>query len=162
VGNIEKIHYVEVEESAEVGGVEKIIGILAVIARNNGTILSPQSLHDGLIQISPFDTNHKEAAWHVERMVFSFEERKENDHEFIARLQRSLDVFEAGNATRPNRRRDAAEEISKIFELEKYIGRDIPNQMTRLTRSRHIAQHRKARGAKDGEPICEIRCPIVE
>ncbi|KAL5382942.1 hypothetical protein DPSP01_006211 [Paraphaeosphaeria sporulosa] len=157
VGKIEKIHYLEVEESGEVGGVEKIIGILAVIARSNGTILSPQPLYDGLIHVFPFDANHKKMAWLLARMVFSFEECQENDHEFTARLERQLEVFNAGNETWRNRRRDATEEISRILELERHIAGDISNQITRLTRSRLIARHRNARGAKDGEPICEIR-----
>jgi hypothetical protein len=159
VGEIEKVHYLEVEESGEVDGVEKIIGILSMIARREATRLSPQSLYEGLIRVFPFDNNHKKMAWALERMVFSLEESQENDHEFTAKLQRQLEVFDASHETWRDRRREAAEEISRILEMEKHIAGNISSQVTRLTRSRHIARHRNARGAEGGEPICEVRCP---
>jgi hypothetical protein len=58
-----------------------------------------------------------------------------------------------------NQRQAAAQEISEILQLGKHIFEDISDQVTRLTRSRHVARHRRDRGAVRGEPICEVRCP---
>jgi hypothetical protein len=94
-------------------------------------------------------------------IVISFDELQERDNEFENSLKEQLNSYQsAPNGELGNyHRRDAAQEISRILQLEKHIMGDISDQVTRLTRSRHVARHRKERGSVGGEPICEVRCP---
>jgi hypothetical protein len=161
VGEIEGIHYLDVEESGEVAGVDWVIGVLYSIAKAEGTTLSPERLVDGLNRVFPFDTMHRKAAWILVNMVFSFREYQERDNEFKSRIENQLESYNDAPDDEPgrNQRRDAAQEILEILQLDKHIMGDISDQVTRLTRSRHIARHRRDRGVVSGEPICEVRCP---
>jgi hypothetical protein len=161
VGEIEKIHYLNVEESGEVAGVDWVIGVLDSIANAEGITLSPERLVDGLNRVFPFDIMHKKAAWQTVNKVLSFRERQERDNEFESKVEEQLESYNDAPDGEPgrNRRRDAAQEISEILQLDKHILGDISGQVTRLTRSRHIAQNRRDRRAVSGEPICEVRCP---
>jgi hypothetical protein len=161
VGEIEKIHYLDVEESGEVAGVDWVIGLLNSIANAEGVILSAQRLIEGLNRVFPFDIMHATAARLLVNTVFSFGELQERDNEFENRLEEQLNSYQsASNGVLGNyRRRDAAQEISGILQLEKHIMGDMSGQVTRLTRSRHVARHRMKRGSVGGEPICEVRCP---
>ena len=160
-GEIEKIHYLDVEESGEVAGVDWVIGLLVSIANADGVILSVQRLVEGLNRVFPFDMMHVIAARVLVNMVISFGDLQERDNEFKNNLEERLNSYQSA----PNgdlgsyHRRDAAQEISRILQLETHIMGDISDQVTRLTRSRHVARRRKERGSVGGEPICEVRCP---
>lgn len=45
-----------------------------------------------------------------------------------------------------------------MLQLERNIARDLTSGVTRLTLSRYIARQRRDRGARHGEPICQVRC----
>src|SRR5438067_4456497 len=86
VGRIEKIHYLDVEASGEVAGVDWAIGILGGIARAEGDALSAEGLVDGLNRIFPFDIMHERMARMMVNMVFLFEELQERDEAFGDRI----------------------------------------------------------------------------
>jgi hypothetical protein len=161
VGEIEEIHYIGVEESGEAAGVDWAIGVLDSIAKAEGIILFPEKLVDGLNCVFPFDIMHKTAARLTANMVLSFRECQGRDNEFKSRVEKQLESYNdaADGGAGRDRRRDAAQEISDILQLDKHIMGDPSGQVTRLTRSKHIARHRRDRGAVNGEPICEVRCP---
>jgi hypothetical protein len=161
-GTIEKIHYLDAEESGEITGVDWAIRLLNLIADAGKTTLSPERLVDGINRIFPFDILHKTVASSMVGMRLSFAEREEQDPEFRNKLELQLDSYRnAPDNSDHGRvlRQEAAEEISQILQLDKHIMGNITDQVTRLTRSRHIARTRKERGAVNGEPICEVRCP---
>ncbi|KAI3326855.1 hypothetical protein HD806DRAFT_488381 [Xylariaceae sp. AK1471] len=160
VGVMEQIHYLSTEESGEVSGVDWAIGLLNSMANAEGIILSPQGLVEGLNRVFPIDVMHKRAARLVSNMVFSFDELQERDSGFQERLEEQLSSYRSapsGVLGNPHRR-DAAQKISIILQLEEQILVGVFNQITRLTRSRHIARHRASRGSVCGESICEVRC----
>ncbi|KAM7213440.1 hypothetical protein V8F06_011178 [Rhypophila decipiens] len=156
VGRIETIHYLDVEMSGEIAGVDWAIAILDDIARASdyitGTGLSPRDLVDGLSRVFPFDEIHKKLARHIVSMPFTFEEIQDQDPEFGERIQDCLDRYRDG-------REGVAQEISDALALETNVAGDLSNDITRLTRSRHLARHRKSRGGSiGGEPVCLVRC----
>jgi hypothetical protein len=162
VGSIEKIHYLDVEKSGEVTGVDWVIGLLNSIVKAEKTTLSPEKLVDGINRVFPFDIIHKKAAFSMVGMVLSFRERQEHDPEFRNHLEIRLESYRNAPGDSDygrGLRQEAAGEISDILQLDKHIFGDISDQVTRLTRSRHVARKRKERGAVGGEPICEVRCP---
>jgi hypothetical protein len=69
VGEIEKIHYLDVEESGEVAGVNLVIGVLNSIANTEEITLSPEGLVDGLNRVFPFDTMHRRMAQQTVNMA---------------------------------------------------------------------------------------------
>jgi hypothetical protein len=161
VGRIKEIHYLDVEESGEVAGVDWAIGVLDGIARVEGNVLSAERLVDGLNRVFPFDSMHRRMAGIMVNMVFSFEELQERDTAFGDRIGAMLTHYSGttnGELGRHERQR-VAQEISDILRLETNISGDNSAEVTRLTRSRHIARRRRDRGAVEGEPICEVRCP---
>jgi hypothetical protein len=164
VGNIEKIHYLGVEDSGEIAGVEWAIGLLGSVAKAEGTLLSPEKLVDGLNRVFPFDMMHKKAARLLVNMVLTFRERQEQDHEFELSLKEQLESYSTSPVGEEGsgQRREAAEEISNILQLDKHIMGEISDQISRLTRSRHVARRRRDRGNVHGEPICEVRCPVCQ
>ena len=161
VGQIEGVHYLDVEESGEVAGVDWAIGILGTIARAEGNTLSAEMLVDGLNRVFPFDTMHEKMARIMVNMVLSFEELEEQDEAFRGRIERLLTLYSDtfDDELRGLERQRVAQEISDTLQLEINIAGDLSSEVTRLTRSRHIARHRRNRGARGGEPMCEVRCP---
>jgi hypothetical protein len=160
-GEIEKILYLDEEESGEVAGVDWVIGLLVSIANAEGVSLSVQRVVEGLNRVFAFDMNHVIAAGVLVNMMVSFGELQERDSEFENSLEEQLNSYRSALdgelGKRP--RQDAAQEISRILQLEKHIMGDMSGQVTRLTRSIHVARRRKERGSVGGEPVCEVRCP---
>jgi hypothetical protein len=161
VGEIEKIHYLGVEDSGEIAGVDWVIRLLYSMAQAEGTLLSPEKLVDGLNRVFPFDMVHKEAARLLVDMVLTFRQRQEQDDEFESSLEEQLESYSTApeGEDGSHQRREAAAKISQILQLDKHIMGEISDQITRLTRSRHIARRRRDRGVVNGEAICEVRCP---
>jgi hypothetical protein len=161
VGEIEKIHYLGVEDSGEIAGVDWVIRLLYSVAQAEGTLLSPEKLVDGLNRVFPFDMMHKEAAKLLVNMVLTFRERQEQDDEFESSLEEQLESYSTApeGEDGSHQRREAAEMISKILQLDKHIMGELSDQISRLTSSRHVARRRRDRGVVNGEPICEVRCP---
>ena len=161
VGEIEEIHYLGVEDSGEIAGVDWVIQLLCSVAQAERTLLSPEKLVDGLNRVFPFDMIHKEVAGLLVNMVLTFRQRQEQDDEFESTLEEQLESYstapEGEDGTR--QRREAAENISQILQLDTHIMGEISDQISRLTLSRHIARRRRDRGVVNGEAICEVRCP---
>ena len=161
VGEIEKIRYLGVEDSGEIAGVDWVIQLLYSVAQAEETLLSPEKLVDGLNRIFPFDIIHDKAAKLLVNMVLTFKERQEQDDEFETSLEEQLESYSTApeGEDGSHQRREAAENISQILQLDKHIMGEISDQISRLTRSRHIARRRRDRGVVNGEAICEVRCP---
>lgn len=161
VGDIVHIHYLDMENSGEIEGVNWAIGVLGEVARAEGEALTAQRLVDGLNRVFPFDIIHQRMARTMVNMVFSFEELHERDNTFLAQIQTFLQRYsDAPNDERGiSERKRAAKGISYVLRLEENIAGNLSGEVTRLTRSRHIARSRRKRGADKGEPICEVRCP---
>jgi hypothetical protein len=134
-----------VEGSGEVGGVGGVIGILDSIANAVCITLFPERLVDGLNRVFPFDIMHRKMAWQMVNMVLSFGERQERDNKFRSLVEKQLTSYIKAPDGEPGRncRRDAAQAISEILQLDKHIMGDISDQITHLIRSRHIARHRR-------------------
>jgi hypothetical protein len=160
VGEIEKIHFLGVEESGEVEGVCWAIDTLSSISESERAHLSPKGLVDGLNRVFPFDANHKKAAWALEKMVLSFDELVMQNDTLEDKLDIQIESYTvAREESQMSDMQDIAAEVSRMLKLEKHIFGETSDQITRLTVSRHLARQRKVRGAKGGEPICEVRCP---
>jgi hypothetical protein len=160
VGRIEKIYYLDVENSGQVAGVDWAIGILGMIARANGDVLSAERVVDGLNRVFPFDIMHERMARLVVNMSFSFEEHQERDREFRNRIGMLLTCYSKtpnDDIGRRDRQR-VAQQISDILGLEVNISGNLSSGVTRLTRSKYIAGRRRDRGAHNGEPICGVKC----
>lgn len=133
-----------------------------MIANAKTTTLSLKQLVDGINRIFPFDILHQRVAFSLVGMLLLFRERQEQDPKFWNKLEIQLNSYRnAPNNSDYGRvlRQEAAKEISQILQLERHVIGDISDQVTRLTRSRHIARNRKERGAVNSELICEVRCP---
>ena len=161
VGEMGNIHYLDVEESGEVAGVDQVISLMLSIANVEGVVLSVQRLVDGLNRVFPFDMMHVNVARVLLNMVISFGDLQERDDGFENKLEEQLSSYRSApdGELGSYGRRAAAEEISRILQLETHIMADISDQVTRLTRSRHVARRRKKRGSVGGEPLCEVKCP---
>lgn len=161
VGVMEQTHYLDTEESGEVSGVDWGIGLLNSMANAEGIILSPQRLIEGLNRVFPIDILiEKAAAQEVSDMALSFDEFQKRDGVLQERLEEQLSSYRPappGLSGNPHRL-DAAQELSDILQLEKPICVADSDHITRLTKSRHIARHRAARGSVRGESICSVRC----
>lgn len=160
IGTIDEVQWLDVEDSGELAGVDWTIRFLANIARSEGTSLSAERLVEGLNRVFPFDSNHAKAANVLHGMVFSFQERQEQDEGFGASIDAQLAEYLGAPEGEDGRtqREAAVKEIAQILELEKSI-MQFATPVTRLTRSRHIARRRRDRGVESGEPICMIQCP---
>ncbi|EPE31825.1 hypothetical protein GLAREA_11907 [Glarea lozoyensis ATCC 20868] len=160
VGLIERIDYMGVQDSGEIAGVDWAIQYLFSAAAAEEIPLSPEKLVDSMNRVFPFDMIHQQAARVLVNMVFKFEECQERDNNFQTRLKEQLEIYGAASVGEEGslQRRNAAEEISKALELERHILGEISDQITRLTRSRHVARRRKERGVELGEAICQVRC----
>jgi hypothetical protein len=160
VGVLEKIHYLDVEDSGEVVGVEWTIGLLSTIAEVETTALCAETLVDGLSRVFPFDKIHNQTARILENMALSFKELQQQEVDFDIRLNEQIKEYidapkgELGQ----NRRLQATQKISNMLQLEKNIARDLSSDVTRLTLSRHVARQRRDRGSKYGESVCQVRC----
>jgi hypothetical protein len=160
VGEITAIHYLDTEDSGEVEGVNQVIQILVAIAHTEGLVLSPNDLYDAIGCVFPFDRMHSRMARAMVNMVFSFDERQTQDSEFSTKLSEHLGLYtEVSGEGRKSQVLDAAQSITTLLQLDTHIMGTISAEVTRLTRSRHVARRRKARGAVKGEPLCEVRCP---
>jgi hypothetical protein len=159
VGVLERIHYLDMEVSGEVS-VEWTIGLLNSIANEEATVLCAETLVDGFNRVFFFDNLHSKMARLQKNIALSFAELQQRDGEFDIRadeqIQRYINTPD-GEVGR-NERLQVAQEISDILQLEKNIARDLTSDVTRLTLSRHIARQRRDRGARHGEPICQVRC----
>ncbi|RYP73598.1 hypothetical protein DL771_003486 [Monosporascus sp. 5C6A] len=159
VGKIEKIHYLNTEESGEVTGVEWAVGILGSLTGSGaGTRkLSAAELVDGLNRIFPFDSLHTRYAQHQMGVVYTLEGRQNQDRGFKSKVEKCLaEYFAAPSGS--SQRRYAAQKLTQLLKYDKHIMGNISAEVTRLTKSRHIARSRRERGAVNGEPICEVRC----
>jgi hypothetical protein len=155
VGEIRAIHYLDTQDSGEVEGVNQVMQILVAIAHTEGLMLSPKDLYDVIGCVFPFDRMHSRMARAMLNMVFSFDERQTQDSEFSTKLSEHLGLYtEVSGEGRKSQVLDAAQSITTLLQLDTHIA-----EVTRLTRSRHVARRRKARGAVKGEPLCEVRCP---
>jgi hypothetical protein len=160
VGEIRAIHYLDTQDSGEVEGVNQVMQILVAIARTEGLVLSPRDLYDAMSCVFPFDRMHSRMARAKLNMVFSFDERQTQDSEFSTKLSEHLDLYtEVSGEGRKSQVLDTAQSITTLLQLDTHIMGTISTEVTRLTRSRHVARRRKARGAVKGEPLCEVRCP---
>ncbi|KLU90635.1 hypothetical protein MAPG_10487 [Magnaporthiopsis poae ATCC 64411] len=157
VGRIEKIHFLDVEESGEVKGVEWAIGILGSLAGGAPGELSATELIDGLNRIFPSDVIHTKAAQLIAGVEYTMEGLQRRDRRLEARVQQCLAEYFAGPLGSPQRRY-AAQRLTRIMRYDTHIMGNTPAEVTRLTKSRHIARSRRQRGALGGEPICEARC----
>ena len=160
VGVLERIHYLDVEDSGKIAGVEWTIGVLNEIAKAEATTLSAETLVDGLYRVFIFDKTHSVMARVLENMALSFTELQQRDREFDIRLDERIESYKGAPCGEPgrNQRLQAAQEISGMLQLERNIARDLTSGVTRLTLSRYIARQRRDRGARHGEPICQVRC----
>ncbi|KAH0538167.1 hypothetical protein FGG08_005225 [Glutinoglossum americanum] len=160
VGVVEEIQHLDVEDSGELAGVNWTIGLLASMARGEGTDLSAKRLVEGLNCVFPFDFNHSKAAQALHGMVFSFQELQEQDGEFAQSIDEQVANYANAPGGEPGKsqREAAVAEIARILELERII-MQFATPVTRLTRSRHIARRRRDQGAEGGEPICRVKCP---
>src|SRR5205814_458415 len=90
VGEIEKIHYLDTEQSGEVAGVEWAIRLLGSTALAEGGNLSAEKLVDSLNRIFSFDMIHTAAAKLVAGIAYSFQGRQEQDSQFKSNLEEYL------------------------------------------------------------------------
>jgi len=156
VGEIEAIHYLDPEESGEVAGVGTAMEILSSL--DTARRLTAADLFDGLNRIFPFDVIHTIMAQLVGNVAYTLEARQAQDRRFTSKVDRCIAEFLAappGGA----QRRFVAQRVTQLLKYDTHIAGNISAEITRLTKSRHIARSRRARGAAGGEPICAVRCP---
>ncbi|KAK4159914.1 hypothetical protein QBC43DRAFT_326336 [Cladorrhinum sp. PSN259] len=159
VGKIEKVHYLDPEELGEVEGVEAAIAILCSLHRDSTTRLPAAELVDGLNRIFPFDTIHTTMARIMANLVYTLEGRQAQDRRFTYRLDRCIEEYLSA-PPRSIQRRYVAQRVTQLLRYDTHIAGNISAEVTRLTKSRHIARSRRKRGADaNGEPICAVRCP---
>jgi hypothetical protein len=159
VGKIERIHYLDTEESGEVSGVEWAVGILGSLAntRAGRTTLSAAELVDGLNRIFPFDSIHTRYAQQQAGVVYTLEGRQSLDRRFKSTVETYIaEYFAAPSGCA--QRRYVAHKLSQLLKYDTHIMGNLSAEVTRLTKSRHIARSRRQRGCVNGEPICEVRC----
>lgn len=159
VGLIERIHYLDTEDSGEIAGVSWTIGLLGAVSSAETTSLTPEGLIDGLLRVFPFDAMHEKMAREMMQMPISFAELQERNDMFRNHIEKLLTQYFATSDDEIDHRASIAKEISDLLDLETNIAGDLSSDVTRLTWSRHIARHRKCRGTERGEPVCEVRCP---
>ena len=159
VGKIEKIHYMDVEESGKVEGVNWVIGVLISLADREHTLIYPETLVEGLYRVFPLDVMYERLPRRTPDMDLSFKQRREREPDFEPRLLDQIDAYYMAPEGTPGkyRRQDAAEKISEILRLEVEYSVDSPG--TRLSMARLAARRRQERGTTTGDPICEVRCP---
>ncbi|KAH7309704.1 hypothetical protein B0I35DRAFT_440487 [Stachybotrys elegans] len=159
VGKIEKIHYLDAEESGSVAGVEWAIGILGSQAGPEaGTRnLSAAELVDGLNRIFPLGSMDMRHAQQQEGVVYTMEGRENQDRSFRFKVERYLAEYFAV-PSQSLQRRYAAYKLTQLLKYDTPIMVNNSAQVTRFGKSRHIAISRRQRGAINGEPICEVRC----
>ncbi|KIW33337.1 uncharacterized protein PV07_00194 [Cladophialophora immunda] len=163
VGKIEKIHYLDTEDSGEVTGVEWAIGVLGSLNGVDAGIrnLSARELVDGLNRIFPFDSLHTKCAQLLAGVVYTLEGRQSQDNRFKSKVEKCLAEYFAAPSM-SSQRQYVAQKLTRLLKYDTHIMRVRSAEITRLTTSRHIARSGRQRGAVNGEPICEVRCLGLE
>jgi hypothetical protein len=155
VGTIEQIHYLDVEKSGDVGAVEWAVELLGSLTGTGR--MSDAELVDGLNRIFPFDDSHTEYAQLKAGVVYTLDGLQSDNTSFVAQADRCIVEFFAADPSSPQRRH-IARKITQLLKYDSNILGTLSGEMTRLTRSRTIANSRRQRGAVTGDPICEVRC----
>lgn len=154
IGTIAGIHYLGVGDCGNLSGIEWTLQLLVSIAQKEQRVLLPQELLGGLNSVFPPDMMHS----HLTSNIASIDPLEEP---VIDILRERLEIIgSTGDSTVANQYlKRLANEIAEILQFERQLLEPVSSNVTRLNRSRVLAERRMERGAVGGEPVCEVICP---
>jgi hypothetical protein len=158
IGTITGMHYLGVRDCGNLSGIEWTIRLLVSIAQKEQRVLSPQKLLGGLNSVFPLDMMHSLSHYHTTSNNSSIDLLEGPVIEILRERLEMIGSTGDNNVANHDLKR-LAKEISKILQFERQLLEPVSSNVTRLNRSRVLAERRMERGAVGGEPICEVICP---
>jgi hypothetical protein len=157
IGTIAGMHYLDVMDCGNLSGIECTLRLLVSIAQKEQRVLSPQELLGGLNSVFPLDMMHSLLHSHTTSNIASIDVLEGPVIDILR--ERFEMIGSIGDSTVANHDlKWLAKEIAEILQFERQLLEPVSCNITRLNRSRVLAERRMERGAVGGEPICEVIC----
>ncbi|KAG9197013.1 hypothetical protein G6514_002539 [Epicoccum nigrum] len=150
IGTIERIHHLGVKACGQLFGIEWTLRLLVSIAQRDQRVLSSQELLVSLNSVFPLDIMHSYLTSNIASIDLL-------DKSILNNLLEGREIIgSTGDSTVAYRNFEwLAKEIAEKLQFEQQLLKPIASNVTRLNRSRVLAERRMERGAVGGEPICE-------
>ncbi|KAK4158785.1 hypothetical protein QBC43DRAFT_305185 [Cladorrhinum sp. PSN259] len=160
VGRIETIYHLEVGDCGKVSGIEWSVRLLITLAEKEGrTAPSAQDILRSVSSIFPLDITH--AARRSEVSPDTTMDRLQES--FIALAEEKLGILRHIDGSSSPMKEQVIHELAKAaaetLQFELLLWEPTSKNVSRLNRSRVLAERRRERGVQEGEPICLVQCP---
>jgi hypothetical protein len=160
VGRIEAIYHLEVGDCGKLSGIEWSIRLLVTLAeKERRAVPSAQDILRSVNSIFPLDIIH--AARRSEVSPNTTMDRLEES--FIALAEEKLGILRLidGSSSPMNEQviHELATSVVETLQFEVLLWEPTSKNVSRLNRSRVLAERRRERGVQEGEPICLVQCP---
>lgn len=160
VGRIKAIYHLEVGDCGKLSGIEWSIRLLITLAgKEKRAVPSAQDILRSVNSIFPLDMIHAARRSEVSPNT-TMDQLQES---FIALAEEKLCILRhIDGSSSPMKGQvilELAKAVAETLQFEALLLEPMSKNVSRLNRSRVLAERRGERGAQEGEPICLVQCP---